>query len=83
MFRQWRMTGLARYSLVNAFARYLEDLGVATLANLMAGVGNRERRNLADGVTAIVPVLTETAWNEESTRNQEQGHADQENRCQP
>src|SRR5208337_2249280 len=62
---------LACNSLVYAFALYVEDIGVAALANLVAGVGNRERSDLGDCLAAIMSVLSKTARDERGTQHDE------------
>jgi len=72
MLRQGTMARLAGNVLVDAFALHLQDVSMATLANLVTGVGDRKRRDLADCVAAIVSVLSKTARDEQATRDQKQ-----------
>src|SRR5208283_642080 len=62
---------LAGNSLVYAFALYVEDIGMAALADLVASVGNRQCRNLGDCLAAIMSVLSKTARDEGGTQHDE------------
>ncbi len=83
MLRQRPMARLAGNSLVHALAFHFQDVGVAAVADLMAGVRNRPRCDLLDRIAAVVSVLPKTARDENAAQHQKQNAPHQEDRCQP
>src|SRR5271157_2387822 len=77
------MARLAGNSFVHAFALYVEDIGMAALADLMSRVGNRERCDLGDCLASIVSVLPKATRDEEVPQHQEGNNTHQEDGCQP
>ncbi len=67
---------------VHAFALHVEDLGVATLADLVSCIRNRTRRYFGDRVAPIMSVLPKTLWHQQTARDQKQHEPDQEDGCQ-
>ena len=76
------MASLAGYSLMHAFAFHLEDVSMTALANLMAGIRGRPRRNLGDRVAAIMSVFPEASRDKKAAHHQEQNDSREKDRCQ-
>jgi len=49
----------------------VDDVGVACLADVMSGVGDRAGGRLGDGVSAVVSVLAKAFWNDGGTQDDE------------
>ena len=65
MLRQWSVTRLAVDLRMPAALLLLQDIRVAAFAGLMAGEVHGPGSNLADRISAIVTVLSETLWHED------------------
>jgi hypothetical protein len=75
VFRERPVAGLAGHSLMHAFALHIQYIGMAALADLVPSVSNRERRDLRNGLAAIMSVLPETSRDEQAARDQKQREA--------
>lgn len=53
----------------------IEDIGMAALTGVVSGVIHGPGRDFTESVAAVVPVLAETAGNEEFAKNEEQEDA--------
>ena len=73
MFGQRSVAGFAIHMRMLALALQIEDIGMAGLASLVTGKFHRSGRNLANGIAAIVTVLSEALWND-VTSNHEKDH---------
>ena len=82
VLRKRPMARLAGNSLMHALAFHFEDVGMAALADLMAGIRNRPRCDLLDRIAAVVSVLPKTARDENAAQHQEQNAPHQEDQCQ-
>ena len=58
------MACLAVNSRMFPFMLFLEDIRMACLAGLMAGVNHGQRSDFGDGFAPVMAVLPETAWDE-------------------
>ncbi len=65
------VAGFARDDHVAALLFLVNDLGVAGLADLMAGVGDGASGDLGDGVAAVVSILTEAVRDDGGTKKDE------------
>ena len=69
------MAGLASHHYMFALLLHIHHVGVTGLASLVAGKGNRPGGCLADGGTAVVPVLPKTARHERGSQDHKCDHS--------
>ena len=55
---------------------------MTAFANLMAGVGNRPRCDLGDGIAPVVSVFSKAARHKKAARHEEQNASREKDRCQ-
>jgi hypothetical protein len=70
------MAGFAVDASVPSVFLFLENIGVAGLAGLVAGKVGRAGSYLRKGVAAVVAILSETAGDQKAADEQEQYQAD-------
>jgi len=63
------MAGFASHHYMFALLFQIHHVGVAGLASLVTGKGNRPGSYLGDGVTAVVSVLPKTARHESGSQD--------------
>lgn len=62
---------------------FVQDIGVAGFAGLVAGMDNGPCRNLSDGGSAIVPILPKAARDNRSAQDHKRDERDRHHRGQP
>jgi hypothetical protein len=77
------VASLAIHARVFSFGLFIRDIGVAGFAGLVAGVYNRQCRNLRDRVAAVVAVLPEAPRNEYSPHSEKSEQADHKHNRDP
>ncbi len=71
MLRLRAMASLACDSGMFALDLFIEDIGVAAFAGLVPGVHDGQRRNLRNGVAAVMSVFPKAVRDQEGSNNQE------------
>ena len=79
---QRSMTGFAGHAFVYALALYLLRVAVTVLAHLMSGIADGQGSDLLDGVSPVMSVASKAVRHQETSYQQEQQKADQEDCCQ-
>lgn len=82
MFREGPVASFAVNARMTAGLLFLQDVGVTVCASLMAGEVHGASGHLDDGISAVVPVLTEASGNKRRTRSQKHQATHSENRGQ-
>ncbi len=83
MLRQCAMAGFARDYHVLSRLLLVGDVGVASLASLVASVDDGSGGNFGDGGPAVVPVLTKTLGDNGCAHNHKCQQHDQHHRGKP
>ncbi len=76
MLCQWTMASFATDLSVHASLLHFLDVGVASLASLVAGEVDRMGGNLCDGSSAVMSILSETMRDKKSAYAQKRQCAD-------
>ncbi len=77
------VAGFARDDHVAALLFLVNDLSVAGLADLMAGVGDGASGDLGDGVAAVVSILTEAVRDDGGAKKDEGDQCDRHDHGEP
>jgi hypothetical protein len=72
------MASLAVHMRVLALAFHIQNICMAGLASLVTGKLHGSSRNLADGRTAIVSILSEALWNHEVSNHKKDNKSENE-----
>ncbi len=81
MLRLGAVAGLACDSSVFALGLFLEDIHVAGFTGLVTGVDDGQRRNLRNGVAAVMPIFPKTVRDEVGPKAQERQYARPKQSC--
>lgn len=83
MLGQGSMTGLTCDHYVFALLFLFDDIGVAGLAEIVAGEGHRPGSGFRDRSAAVVAVLSKAGWDDGNTQNHEYGQQHQDDHSEP
>jgi len=83
MFGLGPVAGFARDDHMPALLLQIDYVGVAGLANIMAGESHRAGCDLSNSIAAIVPVLSKAARDDDGSQGNESDQGDRHNNNQP